>query len=230
MRLFATILILSVLCCACHESEKASVRDADTMDIEMAVLPISDCEPYIQKKREGLYDSLGIKAGVTTYDAAMDIDTAVVNGRVNVIVSDTVRLNRLRKKLPMLQVVKEWTANYWLVTMDTLIRYPKNLREKTVAMTRFSAEHRLFERVMAMAGFEEGDCFPIQVNDINLRLRMLEQGMVDAALLPHPQADSALAHGARRIMMADSTERFVIAYRPSNRLDKEKVMRFLYAK
>ena len=222
-------ILISALCCACHQGGTSSAQGADTIDVRLAVLPVADCEPFVVAQRLGLYDSLGVKVKVSVYQSAMDIDTAVLRRRANMFFTDTVRLARLLEQKKDIRIARQFPARFQLLTMDSTVIYLKNLAFKTVAMTRYSAENRLFDNLLHQANIPDGDCFPIQVNDIDLRLQMLLQGHVSAAFLPSPQAEQALAAGAHRLVCADSIEQFVFAYRPTKKLSATKLERVLRA-
>jgi len=71
------------------------------------------------------------------------------------------------------------------------IRELKQLDDKMVAMTRYSATDLLTSLAVDSAKLKTERVFRIQVNDVNIRLRMLQGNELDAMLLTEPQAVQA---------------------------------------
>ena len=63
------------------EVTKAEVVDSTALRI--AVLPTMDCLPFYVAQKCGLFDSIGVKVNLITFQAAMDADTAFCNNRVD---------------------------------------------------------------------------------------------------------------------------------------------------
>ena len=65
------------------------------------------------------------------------------------------------------------------------------LEDKMIASTRFSATHMLADMIMTEAGYADDKTFLVQINDVNIRLMMLRNNEMDAAMLPEPYATLA---------------------------------------
>ena len=71
-------------------------------------------------------------------------------------------------------------------------------------MTRYSATDMLAQKAIDSVGLKPERVFRIQVNDVGIRLGMLETGIMDAVLLPEPQATQARLGGHPVLMDTDS--------------------------
>jgi NitT/TauT family transport system substrate-binding protein len=73
----------------------------------------------------------------------------------------------------------------------------KQLDDKMVAMTRFSATDLLTDRVTDSVKLDKDRVFKVQINDLNVRLLMLQNNEMDALWLMEPQATAArmMKHG-----------------------------------
>jgi NitT/TauT family transport system substrate-binding protein len=86
------------------------------------------------------------------------------------------------------------TNAYWLLigNRNQRITQLKHLDDRMVAMTRYSVTDMLTQMAVDSAKLKTERVFRIQVNDVNVRLDMLENNEMDALLLTEPQATQAL--------------------------------------
>ena len=86
------------------------------------------------------------------------------------------------------------TNAYWLLigNRNQRISDMKHLDDRMVAMTRYSVTDLLADLAVDSAKLKPERVFRIQVNDVNVRLDMLENNEMDALLLTEPQATQAL--------------------------------------
>ena len=120
-------------------------------------------------------------------------DTALINGRVEGSITDIVRAERLMKQGTPLRYVAATNA-YWLLISNRHQRIAqlKHLDDKMLAMTRYSVTDLMGDLAVDSAKLKTERVFRIQVNDVNIRLKMLENNEMDALLLTEPQATQAL--------------------------------------
>jgi len=70
------------------------------------------------------------------------------------------------------------------------------LENKMIAVTRYSATAMLADALVDSASVVDEHVFRIQVNNLGIRLQMLETETMDAMFLPQPQATAARQIGA----------------------------------
>jgi NitT/TauT family transport system substrate-binding protein len=185
--------------------QRAEMLRADSAALKVAVMPTLDCLPLIVAKHDGYFDKLGADVRFRTFTAQMDCDTALAGGSVQGAVTDLVRAERLIKKGTPLQYVTSTDA-YWQVYANRMARITtlKQLDDKMLAMTRYSATDLLSDVVIDSAKLDRDRFFKIQVNDVYVRLKMLIGHEIDAALLTEPQASQARL--ARHKLLLDSRD------------------------
>ena len=191
-------LLLVVACGQSYEETKRLTREQrreamrkDSAAFKVAVLPTLDCLPFYVAEQEGWLDTLNGGVRLKHYMAQMDCDTAFYRGRVEGMVTDLVRAKMLEKRG---MKIRYWaTGTYWqLVTnRNSRVRQLKQLDDKMVAMTRFSATDLLTDRVVDSVKLDADHVFKVQVNDLNVRMQMLYNNEIDALWLPEPQATAA---------------------------------------
>lgn len=174
------------------EEERLKAWREDSAALKVAVLPTLDCLPLCVAEAHGMFGRMGADVRLKYYSAQMDCDTAIVQGRVEGMVTDLVRAERLQKQGTPLEY-KTATGLYWQLVTNPMARIKqlKQLDDKMLAMTRFSATHLLADLAVDSAKLQPERVFYIQLNDLGVRLSMLQTGTMDALLLPEPQATQA---------------------------------------
>ena len=201
MKKLLWIIVTICLVVGCSESYEETKRITraqrlkamreDSAALKVAVLPTLDCLPIYLAKEHQMFDT-AVDIRLKLFTAQMDIDTALVNNRVEVGVSDLVRIERLKKLGDSLRYLTSTNAYWQLVTnRGARILDLKHLDDKMLAMTRYSVTDLLGDLVVDSAKLKTERVFRIQINDVNVRLKMLENNEMDALILTEPQAAAA---------------------------------------
>lgn len=174
------------------QEERLKAWRKDSAALKIAVLPTLDCLPLYVAAEQRMFDSLGVDIRLKHFKAQMDCDTAIVRGRVEGMVTDLVRAERLQQQGTPL-IYKTATQTYWQLVTNPLARIKqlKQLDDKMIAMTRYSATDLLADWAVDSAKLQTERVFRIQLNDVSVRLSMLQTGTMDALLLTEPQATQA---------------------------------------
>lgn len=200
-RLFLIVAIISLIV-GCGQSYEETKRlnqaqrlklfREDSAALKVAVMPTLDCLPVFVAKERQLFDT-AVDIRLKQFTAQMDCDTALMRNRVEGSVSDLVRAERMMKSgVP----IKYWASTnaYWLLISNRQQRINdlKHLDDKMVAMTRYSVTDLLSDLVVDSAKLKPERVFRIQINDVNVRLKMLENNEMDALLVTEPYATQAI--------------------------------------
>ena len=191
----SALLIGCAMMMACSGGQGPTAEEIEALDsaaLKVAVMPTLDCLPLFVADASGLLQQDGLDIRLRMYNAHMDCDTAVARRAVEGTVTDLVRAERLRQQGVPLQYVAATNLSWQLLTSRSArIRQLKQLDDKMVAMTRYSATAMLTDHAVDSAKLKPERVYRIQVNDVCLRLSMLESSTIDALLLPEPQATQA---------------------------------------
>lgn len=178
---------------AVDNNDKTTADDKDTLALKIAVMPTLDCLPFFIAKEQGIFDKEGLKVSLKMFNAQMDCDTALTSGFVDGAFTDLIRIEHLNKKGLVGLVARTSTCASWqlLSNKNANITNLAQLEDKMIASTRFSATHMLADMIMTEAGYADDKTFLVQINDVNIRLMMLRNNEMDAAMLPEPYATLA---------------------------------------
>ncbi|MBQ8487296.1 MAG: ABC transporter substrate-binding protein [Prevotella sp.] len=210
--LFLTVVAVFAACSQSYEEKRRTVRKErqqrlreDSVALKVAVLPTIDCLPVFVAKTEHLFSGQNVDVRLKLFTAQMDCDTALAGGSVEGAVTDLVRAERLAKQGTSLRYVAA-TGAYWQLYSNRMARITKlpQVDDKMIGMTRYSATALLADLAVDSAKLKPERVFKIQVNDVNIRLKMLIGGEIDAVWLTEPQASQA--RQARHHLLMDSRE------------------------
>lgn len=208
--IFAILALIGLTVWGCGPSEKEKRQltrqekaHRDSLykaSFKVGVMPTLDCLPLFVAKEKRLFDTLGVDVNLKRYMAQMDCDTALANGRVEGSITDLIRADRLQKKGTALSYPIA-TDTYWqlITNRKSRISELKQLSDKMISMTRFSATDYLADVAIDSAK-PKYDVYRVQINDVNIRLKMLLNNEMDATFLTEPQATMARMAGNKVLM------------------------------
>ncbi len=195
--LIATICLLAGCGQSYEETKRISraqrirLAKEDSAALKIAVLPTLDCLPFYLAEDHHLFDTI-VDIRLKLFSAQMDVDTALMNKRVELGVTDLVRAERMIKQDSTIGYFTATNA-YWQLITNRIARMTqlKHLDDKMLAMTRYSVTDLLGDFAVDSAKLQPEHVFRIQINDVNIRLKMLENNEMDALLLTEPHAAQA---------------------------------------
>ncbi len=173
------------------KAEKARLDSIDKASLKVGVMPTLDCLPVYVAHDYHLFDTLGVMVHLKSFMAQMDCDTAMLGGSVEGSITDLIRANHLAKRGVSLDYPIA-ADTYWQLITNRKARISelKHLSDKMIAMTRHSATDYLADLAVD-SGKPQFDVYRVQINDVRIRIKMLLNNEMDAALLPEPQATMA---------------------------------------
>ncbi len=177
-----------------RQAQKLAEREAYQKAYKVAVMPTIDCLPAYLLKDSLLYDSAKVDIRLCRFNAQMDCDTAMIGGSVQAAFSDLVRTERLKHRNKVLMHYLTDTNLNWQLVADKGSKLKKlsDLSDKIIAMTRYSGTDLLTDMVVKKAK-PKYQVFRVQINDVLVRLAMLQNHEIDAYWFAEPQVTKALS-------------------------------------
>lgn len=177
-----------------RQAQKLAEREAYQKAYKIAVMPTMDCLPAYLLKDSLLYDTAKVDIRLCRFNAQMDCDTAMIGGSVQAAFTDLVRTERLKHRNKVLMhYLTDTNLNWQLIAdKDSKLKQLSDLSDKIVAMTRFSGTDLLTDMAVKKAK-PKYQVFRVQVNDVLVRLAMLQNHEIDAYWFSEPQITKALA-------------------------------------
>lgn len=198
--LWAVILLLS----SCNVITNNNGNDQDTTDslsLRIALLPIQECNVLRHAIESNLANDMQLPLQLLHYDALMDIDTAIISSTAHVYFEDSLRISRIQQDSLRPKLLMNIPVRLMLIAnKDKDIQSVAALRTNMVALTRWSQMEEWLNNTLVDSALDQTDVYHAQINSIPLRYNMLNNGLIDAAILPQPWADSLLLQGHHLLM------------------------------
>ena len=196
---FCVAVMALGLCGSCNE-QKEIVPTSDSTLLRVGVLPTVDCLPFYYADSMGIFKSLGLQVELVTFSAAMDADTAFQRGWIDGVASDLVKACIWQDAGDSVGVAMVSNLRLWLVTSPgARLLKEESLKEKIVGVTRNSAVDYFSDKILEGVKLQSINLNRAQINDLRLRMLMVDQNQYDGAILPEPYASETVARGAKRL-------------------------------
>ncbi len=176
---------------------RAGQGDTAKVDCSLALMATLDCLPFFYAETHGIYRRLGIDVAVTPYRSQLACDTALTRGAADIVYSDHLVSKRVGQKAAegwetAMQMGDAWT----LVAYRGLrIKHAKALEGRDIGITRSSESLEKLEATLQANGLSAEQVYLPQINDLNIRMLMVAQGQLAAAMLTEPYTAAAAARG-----------------------------------
>ena len=207
-----------------RRAQRLKMVRTDCEALKIAVMPTLDCLPIFVAEERELFDT-AVDIRLKYFTAQMDCDTAMMHHRVEGMITDLVRAERMKRQGVDLEYLTATNA-YWVLLSNRQQRITglKNLEDKMLAMTRYSVTDLLGELAVDSAKLKPEQVFRIQVNDVTVRMKMLENNEMDAMWISEPQLSQLLL--AKHRVLLDTRQldyqMGVIAFTTKDMQDKNR--------
>lgn len=183
----STLAIL--FCIACSSEKKTSVSSQpsfhDTLII--GLLPTLDCLPFYVAREEGIFDSMRLQVRFVFAHSQMDMDEYLAKGYVEIGATDILRTIGMQYKKRNIRYLasssREWEV---YACRKYRISQPWQLGDRMLGSTRHSVPDFISDTLSQLVNQKKRQLLRPQINDVFLRMRMLDDGQLEAAILPVP--------------------------------------------
>lgn len=161
---------------------------------------IIDLPAYVAQQ-EGLFQ--GIMVEIIPFRSTMEMNSALLAGEVDGIIQDVFGAVNLNKgdKTSKLVGYCVMPGMFEVIASDRSgITSPAELKHKEIAVAPSTIMDYALERLLLAKGLNPDEIVKVNVPNMPLRLEMLNQGKVPAAILTPPLSDMAVLNGGRVIV------------------------------
>lgn len=224
--LYSVILLLAFIQCSGDGDLKTIDNSIKThrgrQSVVIGVLPTDDYLPLIvanHYKLMGNDDRVCIKR----YSSEIDIKKGFIDSEIDVFIADdNEQLGAKNLKVEKLLTVK--SELFLVANAKTRINSIDGLVDKMVGVCRYTTSDKLLNEALASANVQSS-VYHIQIADVNLRMKMLKSGYIDAAVLPNPQASQGLNEKDFVELKSFETEKHVVY---NSKLTSPEVIKNVY--
>ncbi|MCS7107122.1 MAG: ABC transporter substrate-binding protein [Acidilobaceae archaeon] len=176
-------------------------REEEQQAVRIGVVPTLDALPFFIAEAEGLFEKHGIKANVTVYASARDMDVAFQAGLVDVGIYDMIRIGISVDKGANIKVAGLLLGELPEDGVFAMVAPPGSTgKPKTIAISRNTIVEFVSSQLIPALGLKPGEFELVDVPPITTRFELVMGGKVDAAILPDPWWRLAVERGARVVI------------------------------
>lgn len=204
-RLILSLLLIVILVlagCTAGPTEKNSLK--------IGSLPrIFDLTAYVAQQ-EGLFKEQGIEVEIIPFRSTIEMNAALLAGELDGIIGDIFMVVNLNIEENTSKLVGSCFMPRMfevVASPESGITHPAELRDKEIATAAGTIMDYALERLLLKEGLNPDDIVKVNVPNMPLRLEMLNQGKVAAAILTPPLSDMAVLNGGR-VIVDDIAEPF----------------------
>jgi NitT/TauT family transport system substrate-binding protein len=172
-------------------------------DLRLALLPIIDSFPYHVAQVEGLFTQTGVNVTGLAVSSAVNRDQLMQSGEIDGMLNElmtTANFNRHESRVKIVSVVRAADQTHPLFRIlgapGSTLRQATDLAGVPIGISRNTIIEYVTDRLLQQAGIPENAILKQSVPSIPERYQLLLQGRLQAATLPDPLAQSAMASGA----------------------------------
>lgn len=209
MSKYTRLIILSLLAVLVGSLAAACVPTPSTDDgkLKLALIPVLDTIPVFIAQQNGYFAEQGIEVETIPVKSAQERDVFIQTGQADGILTDLPGVGLLNKDAVKVKAV--YTARRpapnaplfrLLASPKSGIATPADLKGIPIGISNNTIIEYLTDRILAAEGLKPEEIAKIEVGAITVRFEQLMNGNIQAAMLPDPLAQGAIAAGAKLVV------------------------------
>ena len=175
--------------------------------LKLALIPVLDTIPIFIAEQNGYFAEQGITVETLPVKSPQERDVLVTTGQVDGVLTDLQSVGLLNKDTPKLKAVYTSRRPFPNAPMfrilagpKTSIAAPADLKGVPIGISANTIMEYLTDRMLAGEGLKPEEIAKIEIGQIPVRFEQLLNGNIQAAALPDPLAQGAIAGGAKLIV------------------------------
>jgi len=175
--------------------------------LKLALIPVLDTIPIFIAQQNGYFAEQGITVETIPVKSPQERDVLVTTGQVDGVLTDLQSVGLLNKDAAKLKAVYTSRRPFPNAPMfrilagpKTAINAPADLKGVPIGISANTIMDYLADRMLASEGLKPDEIAKIEIGQIPVRFEQLMNGNIQAAALPDPLAQGAIAGGAKLIV------------------------------
>jgi NitT/TauT family transport system substrate-binding protein len=189
----------------------ACAKPSSEMSLKMGLLPILDVLPFYVARDQGYFTAEGLQVDLTPVKSAQEQSALLQAGEIDGGLTDLQVVMVFNRETPQLKVVTIARRPYpdsphfrIVAAPGFKANSPKDLAQVPVGVGQNTITEYLTQRFLTTSGLPADQIALQEVSAIPVRLEMLLNGQLKAALLPEPFGAAAIAGGGT--LVVDDTQ------------------------
>lgn len=175
--------------------------------LKLALIPVLDTIPIFIAQQNGYFAEQGITVETIPVKSPQERDVLVTTGQADGVLTDLQSVGLLNKDVAKVKAVYTSRRPFPNAPMfrilagpKTAINAPADLKGVPIGISANTIMEYLVDRMLAGEGLKPEEIAQIEIGQIPVRFEQLMNGNIQAAALPDPLAQGAIAGGAKLIV------------------------------
>lgn len=190
------VMTASMVACG---NKKEEVQTEKTK-LTVGVMGSIDAVPLVIAEQNGYFEEEGVDLDLQIFKAANDRDAALQAGELDGVLCDETAISIYQNSGIDMKITGTTNGSWTLVAgKDSGITSLSNLKGKKVGISKNTMIEYLADDIALSNGLEVSDIEKVAIPAMPARLEALKNNQIDAAILPAPFNDTAVADGGVEI-------------------------------
>ncbi|MGL4374361.1 MAG: ABC transporter substrate-binding protein [Turicibacter sp.] len=190
-----------------QKGETEVVEPAKKETLTIGVMGSIDAVPLAIAEELGYFEEAGVDVKIEWFTAAKDRDAALMAGTLDGVLCDEVAISNYQNSDIDMKIITE-TDGYWTIVagLESGVTSMADLAGKKVGISENTMIDYLVDDILLSNNMTVEAVEKVAIPAMPSRLEMLRNNQIDAALLPAPFNDVAIADGGMEIVTILNTE------------------------
>ncbi|MBU3130892.1 ABC transporter substrate-binding protein [Clostridium gasigenes] len=194
------VLAMATTMVACGNKKEETAEKGAKTTLRVGVMGSIDAVPLVIAKENGYFEELGIDLDLQIFKAAKDRDAALQAEQLDGVLCDEVAISIYQNSGIDMKITGTTNGSWTLVAgKDSEINSIDDLVGKKVGISERTMIDYLADNIANENGIDASSIEKVAVPAMPARLEALKNNQIDAAILPAPFNDTAIADGGREI-------------------------------
>ena len=198
-KIIATTMALALTAgmISCGESKK---DESQVNKLTLGVMGSIDAVPIVIAQEKGYFEEEGVDLDLQIFKAAKDRDAALTAGALDGVICDEVAISIYQNQDMDMKITGTTNGSWTLVAgKDSGVDSISDLNGKKVGISENTMIDYLAHYIAVNNGMKSTDIEKVAIPAMPARLEALKNNQIDAAILPAPFNDTAIADGGKEI-------------------------------
>lgn len=211
-KLLTTFMALAMVgtMAGCTKTQTEEVKEIKKLSF--GAMGSIDIVPIVIAKEKGYFEEEGLELDFQLFTAAKDRDAALQAGELDGVIADEIAISIYQNSGIDMKITGATNGAWTLVVgKDSGIENLEDLKGKKMAISENTMIDYLSDYIAEENGVNSSEIEKIAIPAMPARLEALRNKQVDAAILPAPFNDTAVADGGKGLATIDNADIMISA-------------------